>query len=79
MIKKSIVILQILLALAVSLSAQAVMPLKVMRQDNVKIPWGLTNLSVVDGRLYGSYNGVLFSSSLSFRTFFATGVPHTSQ
>lgn len=64
MIKKSIVILQILLALAVSLSAQAVMPLKVMRQDNVKIPWGLTNLSVVDGRLYGSYNGVLFSSSL---------------
>ena len=64
MIKKNIVILQILLALAVSLSAQTVMPLKVMRQDIVKIPWGLTNLSVVDGRLYGSYNGVLFSSSL---------------
>lgn len=40
-------------------------PITVVPQDNVKLSWGLKNLSVVDGRLYGSSNGVMVGSEMS--------------
>ena len=35
--------------------------LTIGRQDNVKLPWGLYNLSVVDGRLYGCSEGMMMT------------------
>lgn len=52
-----------LLLLALALQAQR--PITVIPQDNVKLSWGLKNLSVVDGRLYGSSNGVMVGSEMS--------------
>lgn len=45
------------------LSAQQ--PFKVMPQDNIRLSWGLKNLSVVDGRLYGYGCGVLLGADMS--------------
>lgn len=48
--RKRLVILLALLPLMVV--AQDLRPLRVDLQDNVKLPWGLSNLSVVDGQLH---------------------------
>ena len=58
---KKIALLPLLLPIA--LLAQR--PITAFPQDNVKLSWGLKNLSVVDGRLYGSSNGVMVGSEMS--------------
>ena len=58
--KKALIVLCLALLFLPSapVSAQPGKSLSVYRQDNVKFPWGLSGLSVVDGVLHG-YNGDL--------------------
>jgi len=60
---KQFALLLAFLGLSLALSAQR--PITVVPQDNVKLSWGLKNLSVVDGRLYGCSNGVMVGSEMS--------------
>lgn len=60
---KKIAFLLPLTLLAFALQAQR--PITVVPQDNVKLSWGLKNLTVVDGRLYGCSNGVMVGSEMS--------------
>lgn len=39
-------------------------PIDVAPQDNIKISWGLKNLTMVDGRLYGYMGGVMVGSEM---------------
>ncbi len=49
--------------IAVSLTSQAQSPVKANPVTGVPLPWGLSNLSVVDGRLYACQGGVLVNAS----------------
>ncbi len=60
---KKTVLLLIQLSLVMVLCAQH--PVKVVPQDNVRLLWHFENLSVVDGRLYGSSNGLLMGAAIS--------------
>lgn len=53
------------LMLTISLRAQYVVPLTATPQGNVRIPWSLENLSIVDNQLFGYSEGVLLSSPIS--------------
>ena len=54
-----------LLLLPFALSAQQTAPLIVEPQSNVRIPWGLDNLSVVDGHLFGYSKGVIVCAPIT--------------
>lgn len=58
--KKTVIILCfcLLTVLARPLQAQSAQPFTVQKLDNVKFPWGLGDLSVVDGILHGRANGL---------------------
>lgn len=56
--KRGAVILCVLAGLAQLLCAQSAQPFTAQRLDNVKFPWGLDGLSVVDGALRGSAGGL---------------------
>ncbi|MBQ2539791.1 MAG: carboxypeptidase regulatory-like domain-containing protein [Bacteroidales bacterium] len=60
--KKNAIYLTLLLTAFV---LQAQRPITVIPQDNVKLSWGLKNLTVVDGHLYGCSNGVMVGSEMS--------------
>lgn len=45
--------------------AQTQHQLRVVPQDNIKLPWGLKNLTIVDGRLYGCCNDVMVAAIAS--------------
>lgn len=65
MIRVKRLLLVFALLLSLGLSAQTVSPISVSAQSNVPIPWGLDNLSVVSGQLYGYSRGVMLASSLT--------------
>lgn len=81
--KKSILVLLSLLS-CVALSAQdrapvsvvAQPPIRVAPQRPVKLPQGLHNLSVVDGRLYASVNDVMLCTPLA-KNFLSSFLPDT--
>lgn len=58
-------LLTIALLTFVSARGQGEAFLTIECQDNVKLPWGLYNLSVVDGRLYGCSDGMMMTDVLS--------------
>lgn len=55
----------LILALLLPFALQAQRPITVIPQDNVKLSWGLKNLTIVDGRLYGCSNGVMVGSEMT--------------
>ena len=59
--KKILLILALLSAL--TLTAQSIHPVTARPVSSLRLPWGLSNLSVVDGRLYASQSGVLVSAA----------------
>ena len=59
--KKILLILALLPAL--TLTAQSIHPVTARPVSSLRLPWGLSNLSVVDGRLYASQSGVLVSAA----------------
>jgi len=64
--KKHLLIL-LLLALAPGLALRAQPPVVATPVTSLTLPWGLSNLSVVDGRLYACQGGVLVTASMSGR------------
>lgn len=56
---------------AFSSVAQSLHQLQVVPQDNIKLPWGVKNLTLVNGRLYGCCNGVMVSAATSSSGMFA--------
>lgn len=63
--KKLLISLLILLSAALSLPAQDIVPVSVTPLTGIQLPWSLSNLSVVDGRLYACQNGVLVCATTS--------------
>lgn len=61
--KRSIILL--LLAFSLVASAQTEAFLTIGPQNNIKLPWGLYNLSVVDGCLYGCSEGMMMTAAVS--------------
>ena len=57
--KKLLITLLLAWAAMAPLSAQEVVPITVTPLSSIQLPWSLSNLSVVDGRLYACQNGVL--------------------
>lgn len=55
----------LLLALSLGASAQTEAFLTISPQNNIKLPWGLYNLSVVDGRLYGCSEDMMMTAVVS--------------
>lgn len=51
--------------------AQTSRQLEVVPQDNIRLPWGLKNLSIVDGRLCGCCNGVAVAAASSHGNIYA--------
>lgn len=64
--KKHLLIL-LLLAFAPGLALRAQPPVVATPVTSLTLPWGLSNLSVVDGRLYACQGGVLVTASMSGR------------
>lgn len=54
----------LLVLLLLPFMALAQMPLTVVQQDNIKLPWGLNNLTILDGRLLGNSKGVMLSAPI---------------
>ena len=61
--KKILSTLLLLLSTMVIAMAQGGAPLNVTPLSGIALPWGLGNLSIVDGRLYACQNGVLVCAS----------------
>lgn len=55
----------LLLAFSLGAWAQTEAFLAIGPQNNIKLPWGLYNLSVVDGRLYGCSEGMMMTAAVS--------------
>lgn len=55
-------VILVMLACALGASAQTEAFLTIGSQNNIKLPWGLYNLSVVDGRLYGCSDGMMMTA-----------------
>lgn len=70
-IMKHIIITLSLLLLASNLMAQMPHRLEVRAQDNVKLPWGIKNLTIVDGRLYGCCNDVMVAAAAADGNIYA--------
>ena len=59
------------------LAAQEVVPITVTPLSSIQLPWGLTNLSIVNGRLYASQNGVLVCAK-TYNGFVTSLIPDTA-
>lgn len=57
--------------LSLLVSAQSRHTLVAVPQDNIRLPWGLKNLSVVDGRLFGCSGGVVVGSAMAHDMLYA--------
>ncbi|MCQ2273420.1 MAG: carboxypeptidase regulatory-like domain-containing protein [Bacteroidales bacterium] len=65
---KRIVLTLVLLLLSCMAMAQR---LQVAAQDNIRLPWGVKNLTMVDGRLYGCSNGVMVAAAIEGTDLYA--------
>lgn len=68
---KRVGLLLVVLTIALLSNAQSPYRLEVAALDNIRLPWGLKNLSVVDGRLHGCSGGVMVAAAMSGNEMYA--------
>lgn len=68
---KHIVLTIALALLTFAAVAQSGHRVEVSAQDNIKLPWGLKNLTIVDGRLYATCNGVTVAAATTAGNMYA--------